>query len=138
MRKKTKTLKKIAKVLEEIGCELKNDGTLYSFKKDYIDYLIDVDEEEETFCLIEMVVGLNGELTKQQFDVAMDVVKHFHKDYDGEWNDGKSYIVSPTYCLKGFKDIPKEQMEKIVKDFFEAFTFMCANACLVTDDTIPW
>ena len=58
MRRETKTFKKIASVLAEIGCELKIDGTLYSFQKDYIDYLVDVDEEEEIFCLIERVVGL--------------------------------------------------------------------------------
>lgn len=138
MRMKTKTFKKIARVLAEMGIELKKDDTLYSFEKDHVDYLVDVDEEEETFCLIEMVMGLKGELTKEQFDIAMDVVKHFHKDYDGDWNDGKSYIASPTYCLKGFKGIPKDQMEEIIKDFFDVFTFMCANACLVTDDTIQW
>ena len=57
MRRKAKTFKKIASVLAEIGCELKIDGALYSFQKDYIDYLVDVDEEEEIFCLIERVVG---------------------------------------------------------------------------------
>lgn len=138
MRRKTKTYKKVARVLAEMGCDLKKDGTLYSFEKDHIDYLVDVDEEEETFCLIEMVMGLKGELTQGQFDTAMDVVKHFHKDYDGDWNDGKSYIASPSYCLKGFKGIPRDQMEEIIKDFFEVFSFMCANACLVTDNTIPW
>ena len=138
MRRETKTFKKIASVLAEIGCELKIDGTLYSFQKDYIDYLVDVDEEEEIFCLIERVVGLKGELTKEQFDIAIDVIKHFHKDYDGDWNDGKSYITSPTYCLNRFKVIPKNQMEEIIKDFFEVFAFMCANACMLTDDTISW
>ena len=138
MRRKTKTFKKIASALAEIGCELKIDGTLYSFQKDYIDYLVDVDEEEEIFCLIERVVGLKGELTKEQFDIAIDVIKHFHKDYDGDWNDGKSYITSPTYCLNRFKVIPKNQMEEIIKDFFEVFAFMCANACMLTDDTISW
>lgn len=138
MRRKAKTFKKIASVLAEIGCELKIDGALYSFQKDYIDYLVDVDEEEEIFCLIERVVGLKGELTKEQFDIAIDVIKHFHIDYDGDWNDGKSYITSPTYCLNRFKVIPKNQMEEIIKDFFEVFTFMCANACMLTDDTISW
>ena len=138
MRRETKTFKKIASVLAEIGCELKIDGALYSFQKDYIDYLVDVDEEEEIFCLIERVVGLKGELTKEQFDIAIDVIKHFHIDYDGDWNDGKSYITSPTYCLNRFKVIPKNQMEEIIKDFFEVFAFMCANACMLTDDTISW
>lgn len=138
MRRKAKTFKKIASVLAEIGCELKIDGALYSFQKDYIDYLVDVDEEDEIFCLIERVVGLKGELTKEQFDIAIDVIKHFHIDYDGDWNDGKSYITSPTYCLNRFKVIPKNQMEEIIKDFFEVFTFMCANACMLTDDTISW
>lgn len=60
MRRKTKTYKKLSKVLADLGCELTSDGILYSFGKDHIDYLIDVDEKEETFWLVEMVAGLKG------------------------------------------------------------------------------
>lgn len=137
MRRKTKTYNKLAKVLAELGCELKEDETFYSFEKDHIDYLVYVDEEKESFCLIETITGFNGELSKEQFEIAMDVVKHFHKDYDGYWNEGTPYISSPTYCLKRFRSMPKDQMEEIIKNFFETFAFMCANAYLVTDDTIP-
>lgn len=112
------------------------EDTLYSFEKEHVDYLMDISEDEETFTLINIIVGLKGELTKDQFDTSLDVVKHFHEDYDGDWNGGSSYFTSPSYCLHGFKSVPKDQMEKIIEDFFEAYSFMCMNVCMVTDDTI--
>ena len=136
MRRKTKTYKKIAKVFDELGIRLVKEDTLYSFEKEHVDYLMDISEDEETFTLINIIVGLKGELTKVQFDTSLDVVKHFHEDYDGDWNDGSSYFTSPSYCLHGFKSVPKYQMEKIIEDFFEAYSFMCMNVCMVTDDTI--
>lgn len=100
--------------------------------------MIFIDEETETFSINEYVMGLKGKLTKEEFEMALDVTKHFHKEYDGEWNDGISYFYSPAYCLKGIRTIPQDQMDKIIEEFFEAYSFMAANACMVTDDTIPW
>lgn len=136
MRRESKTFNKVARALDALGYEVKREGDLCSFEKDHVDHLIDVDEETETFSIVEFVMGLKGELTKEQFDTAMDVVKHFHNDYDGDWNEGKSYLSSPVYCLKDCDAMPTDQMEEIIQDFTEVFTFMCANACLVTDDSL--
>lgn len=138
MRKKTKTFNKIVKVLAELGFELKRQDILSSFENDRVSFLVDVDEEEETFALIEIVVGLNGELTQNEFDLAMDVVKIFHKDYVGRWNNGKSYLSSPLYSLKGLKNIPKVLMKQIVKGFWEAYICMYTNVCMATDDTVEY
>lgn len=132
----TKTFNKIAKALEALGYEVTREGELYTFVKDQTDFLIDVDEESESFTIVEYVMGPEGALTKEQFDTALDVVKSFHKDYYGDWNEGISYLSSPIFCLKGIPSIPKAKMEEIVKDFDEVFIFMCANACLVTDATM--
>ena len=110
MRRKTKTYKKIAKVFDELGISLVKEDTLYTFEKEHVDYLMDISEDEETFTLINIIVGLKGELTKDQFDTSLDVVKHFHEDYDGDWNGGSSYFTSPSYCLHGFKSVSKDQM----------------------------
>lgn len=136
MRRKTKTYNKVAKVFSELGIELVNQDMLYSFEMNHIDYLLDISEEEETFTIINIIVGIKGALSKEQFETSLDVVKHFHENYDGDWNGGSSYFTSPSYSLHGIKSIPKDQMEKIIEDFFEVYTFMCLNVCIVTDDTI--
>lgn len=136
MRRKTKTYNKVAKVFSELGIELVNQDMLYSFEMNHIDYLLDISEEEETFTIINIIVGIKGTLSKEQFETSLDVVKHFHENYDGDWNGGSSYFTSPSYCLHGIKSIPKVQMEKIIEDFFEVYTFMCLDVCMVTDDTI--
>lgn len=138
MRAKAITYDKIVKVLDKLGYKYKKEGSICSFETDTFEYLLFIDEETETFSINEYVMGLKGNLTKEEFDMALDVTKHFHKEYEGEWNDGISYFSSPPYCLKGIKSIPQNQMDEIIKNFFEAYTFMAANACLVTDDTIQW
>lgn len=138
MRAKAITYDKIVKALDKLGYKYKKEGSICSFETDTFEYLLFIDEETETFSINEYVMGLKGNLTKEEFDMALDVTKHFHKEYEGEWNDGISYLSSPPYCLKGIKSIPQNQMDEIIKNFFEAYTFMAANACLVTDDTIQW
>jgi len=138
MRPKCKTYNKIVRVLDKLGYKYKKEGAICSFETDTFEYLIFIDEETETFSINEYVMGLKGKLTKEEFEMALDVTKHFHKEYDGEWNDGISYFNSPAYCLKGIRTIPQDQMDKIIEEFFEAYSFMAANACMVTDDTIPW
>ena len=138
MRANAITYNKIVKVLDKLGYKYKREGSICSFETDTFEYLIFIDEETETFAINEYVMGLKGNLTKEEFDMALDVTKHFHKEYEGEWNDGISYFSSPPYCLKGIKSIPQKQMDEIIKNFFEAYALMTANACLVTDDTIQW
>ena len=138
MRQKCKTYNKIVRVLDKLGYKYKKEGATCSFETDTFEYLIFIDEETETLSINEYVMGLKDKLTKEEFEMALDVTKHFHKEYDGEWNDGISYFYSPTYCLKGIRTIPQDQMDKIIEEFFEAYSFMAANACMVTDDTIPW
>lgn len=138
MRQKSKTYNKIARVLDKLGYKYKKEGAICSFETDTFEYLIYIDEETETFSINEYVMGLKGNLTKEEFEMALDVTKHFHNEYDGDWNEGISYFYSPAYSLKCIKTISQEQMNKIVEEFFEAYSFMSANACMVTDDTIPW
>lgn len=125
MRKKTKTYKKIAKALEALGIKGSVENCICAIEKDSIDYLIYIDEETETFSVMQYVTGLRGTLTKQEFDTSLEVAKEFHKEYDGDWNYGISYFSSPTYGLKGIKTIPGDQLKKIIADFDEAWTFMC-------------
>ena len=136
MRKKTKTYNKVAKALADLGIEGFMEICICTIKKNNINYMLYIDEDTETFSVMQYVSGLYGTLTKQEFDTALDVVKEFHKDYDGDWNDGTSYLSSPAYCLKGVKTLPKEELEKILEDFFKAWSFMCANTCAITDDSI--
>ena len=138
MRQKSKTYNKIARVLDKLGYKYKKEGAICSFETNTFEYLIYIDEETETFSINEYVMGLKGNLTKEEFEMALDVTKHFHNEYDGDWNEGISYFYSPAYCLKGIRTIPQDQMDKIIEEFFEAYSFMAANACMVTDDTIPW
>lgn len=117
----------------EIGAEMKKTSCdLFIVERGNIDYFFDVDEKNGRFCILQTVMGLNGNLTESDFNTMLDVVKNFHKDYDGEWNDGVSFICSKWYN----KEVDGESLKKIIDDFFTAWSFACANACLLTDTSI--
>ena len=117
----------------EIGAEMKKTSCdLFIVERDNIDYFFDVDEKNGRFCILQTVMGLNGKLTESDFNTMLDVVKNFHKDYDGEWNDGVSFISSKWYS----KEVDGESLKKIIDDFFTSWSFACANACLLTDTSI--
>ena len=88
MRPKCKTYNKIVRVLDKLGYKYKKEGAICSFETDTFEYLIFIDEETETFSINEYVMGLKGNLTKEEFEMALDVTKHFHNEYDGDWNEG--------------------------------------------------
>lgn len=128
---------KLLKAFAELGAEMKKDTCgLYIVKFNSMDYFLDLDEKEGAFCVLQTVMGLQGELSQSEFEMMLDVVKHFHKDYNGEWNDGVSYVYSPWYIISESNDFNSKSLERIIKDFFEVWSFACANACLITDTSI--
>lgn len=134
---KTMVKDKLIKTFSELGTEMKMDHCgLYMVKYDSIDYFIELDEEEGVFCVLQIVMGLQGELLQSEFDLMLDVVRSFHKEYNGEWNNGLSYVYSPWYDIKEPNKFNSKSLERIIKDFFEAWSFAGANACLITDSSI--
>lgn len=101
-----------------------------------MEYFLDLDEKEGVFCFLQTAMGLQGELPQSEFDMMLGVVRSFHKEYNGEWNEGLPYVYSPWYNINVSNELNRKSLEKIIKDFFEAWLFACANACLITDNSI--
>lgn len=121
----------------ELGAEMKKDSCgLFIVKYDSMEYFLDLDEKDGTFCILQTVMGLDRALTQKEFDTMLDVVRSFHNEYDGVWNGGVSYLHSPCYSIRESHGFSSKSLEKIVKDFFEAWSFACANACMLTDASI--
>lgn len=134
---KTTVRNKLKKAFSELGAEMKKDScSLYSVKYNSMEYFLDMDEKEGAFCILQTVVGLQGELAQCEFDIMLDVVRSFHNEYNGEWNEGLSYVYSPWYNINESNEFNSKSLERIIKDFFEAWSFACANACLITDTPI--
>lgn len=122
--------------LADLGAEMRKDSCgLYIVKYNSMEYFIEMDEKDGTFCLFQTVMGINGELSENEFGTVLDVVKHFHGEYNGEWNEGLSYVHSPWYNARSHEFDSKE-LERIINDFFEVWSFACANACMLTDASI--
>ena len=134
---KTTVRNKLKKAFSELGAEMKKDSCgLYIVKYNSMDYFLDMDEKEGAFCILQTVMGLQGELSQSEFDIMLDVVRSFHKEYNGDWNDGLSYVYSPWYHINESNEFNSKSLERIIKDFFKAWSFACANACLITDTSI--
>lgn len=122
--------------LADLGAEMRKDSCgLYIVKYNSMEYFIEMDENDGIFCLFHSVMGVNGELSENEFSTVLDVVKHFHGEYNGEWNEGLSYVHSPWYNARSHEFDSKE-LERIINDFFEVWSFACANACMLTDASI--
>lgn len=120
----------------ELGAEMRKDSCgLFVARYNSMEYFIEVDENDGTFCVLQTVMGINGELSRRDFDTMLEVVKHFHNEYNGEWNDGLSYVYSPWYSVR-CHEFGSKDLEKIVNDFFDVWSFACANACMLTDASI--
>ncbi len=118
----------------EFGAEMRRgtDG-LFIIRYKLLDYYMDLDESAEAFCLIEVVEGLNGDLSENDYEVMMSVLKEFYPECDGDWNDGQPYICSQWYGIKDeHGECSSARLEKIFKDFFAIWTFACANASLAS------
>lgn len=122
--------------LADLGAEMRKDSCgLYIVKYNSMEYFIEMDENDGTFYLFQTVMGINGELSENEFGTVLDVVKHFHGEYNGEWNEGLSYVHSPWYNARSHEFDSKE-LGRIINDFFEVWSFACANACMLTDASI--
>lgn len=127
----------LLKASAELGAEMKKDACgLYIIQYDSMEYFLALDEKEGSFCILQTVMGLQGKLSQSEFDIMLDVVRSFHKEYNGEWNEGLSYVYSPWYIVRGTNEFNGKSLERIINDFFEAWSFACANACLITDTSI--
>lgn len=51
--------------------------------------------------------------------MMLDVVRGFYKEYNGEWNEGVSYVYSPLYNVNKPHEFNSKSLEKIIKDFFK-------------------
>lgn len=120
----------------ELGAEMKKDSCgLYIVKYNSMEYFIEMDENDGTFCLFQTVMGINGELSQKEFGTVLDVVRHFHREYNGEWNEGLSYVHSLWYNARNH-EFDSMKLERIINDFFEVWSCACANACMLTDASI--
>lgn len=118
----------------EQGAELTQVSRhLYTAKVDSVDYFVEIDNERMAFRILQAVAGVNGLLSHGEFDLMLDVVKTFHKDYDGSWNGGHPYVCSPWHEANEARKIKSRRLKRTIDDFFEVWSFACANATALTD-----
>ena len=135
--KKSDLRNAIDTVLSELGTSMVYDeNSLSSFEYDNVDYLLFMDEADGVYSIMEYVVGLNDNLTEQDFNLALESIKEDYPDYDGDWNEGRCYLSSPLFILPPTGKIDKEFFVKIVKEFFEVWTIIIADVCFMTDSSI--
>lgn len=131
---KIKMRRMLKTAFAEFGAEMRRDRDgAFVVRYKSVEYLISLDETDEIFCLIQMVKGPNGLLSPSEFGTMMSVVKEFYPECDGNWNGGYSYIESKLYSIwDEHGECSSARLEKIIKDFFETWTFACANASLAS------
>lgn len=131
---------KLSRTFSRLGIEMKGDGVIYDVVIDSVPYCIEINEDKQTFEVFQYVEGLGGPLTKDQFDCALETVQTCfdgcYENYDGTWDEECAIFFSPTYMMEGVPCVTKAELMNIMSEFFDAWTFMCVNSCMVTDSTL--
>ena len=120
----------------ELGTEIVQDECgRYVIRYEYVDYYIITIRYK--FWVCQVVQGYNGNLAEEEFNTMLDVVKGFYPECHGCWREELSFVCTPGYhCITDGKAISGEALGEILSRFFETWSFACANAFLLTDETI--
>lgn len=132
-----KILNKVKGAFHCLGRELTMSGNLYEFEYDHITMLLSIDEENHTIAFNTIVVRTAAErLNENILNTALDVVKEFHKDCCGDWNNGSPFFVSPSYLLRGTKAVTSDWLKEQLDAFRDAYLFFEANIHLICDSSM--
>ena len=134
--RKTRCVYKLKKAAVGLNIKLSRSGSFHELEYEHLPILLSVSNEDDTFALISHVYDTQNCLNEQQLNIALDVVTGFHENYSGEWNDGVPYFASPEFYIGHGVDVTPEWLEKQLKEFWEAFTFLQANIHLLGDVSI--
>ena len=133
----TTIIDKLKQAVSGLGAEIKIDPCgLVIVRYNDADYLFDPDEKKGGFFMVQTIMGLEGNLTQNEFEIMWDVVRTAHTDYRAEWSEGVAYLYSPWYDIHDSNELNGAELERIIKDFDDVWSFACANACLITDTSV--
>lgn len=134
--RKNERIALLKQAFEEMGITLKKQSVpdIYTFEYKHAKFQLYLEKGAKFFVFSQILIGLDGALSKAQFDTVMDVVVNFHKDYCGDWLEDISFFYSPKYVLDD--SVNATFLHNAITEFVEAWHFACANACIVTDTTI--
>jgi len=127
-------IKNLQEAFHKLGIALTPSESFYEFKYEHILMLLSIDAADHSFAFVSPVVdSSDGCLNEVVLNTAIDVVEGFHKDFCGDWNEGKPYFVSPDYYLEGDKEVSTEWLQKRLKAFVDAYLFLEVNIHLLCD-----
>lgn len=133
---KTGIVYKLKKSFRELGIDLKRNGSFYELEYEHLFILLSVHNETDTFAFSTGVVDAQDGLTKEQLEIALDVVGDFHKNFSVEWYDGVPFFTSPDHFIGNGVELTGEWLEKKLKEFWNAYIFLEANIHLMGDLSI--
>lgn len=129
-------LNKLQGAFQSLGIELNKERSLYDFEYQHIPIFLYMSAKDLSVAFIAEVVDSGyGRMDENIMNIALDIVDGFHKDCNGDWNDGTPYFVSPVYVLKGLKEVSAEWLEGKLQSFYDAYMFLELNIHILCDPT---
>ena len=126
---------KLKKSCRQLGLSIKEMGELLDVEYEYIQMFISPDKKRNSFAIVAIVIDAQGNLDEHQFDIGLDVVRDFHKDYRGNWNDGSPLFASPEYRVAPKAELDPAWLKDKLEDFWDAYTFLQTNLFMLGDDS---
>ncbi|MCR5181137.1 MAG: hypothetical protein K6C30_07995 [Bacteroidaceae bacterium] len=134
---KKRLIDKVQGAFQELGIELKEYQDFYEFEYKHFTFLLSLTEEDQSMAFLSPVTdpGFDN-MEEHMLKAALDIVAEFHKDFDGDWNGGSPYFISPVYSLDAVKQVDSEWLEAELKEFEDAFVFLEINIRLLCDPSL--
>lgn len=132
--------KKAMKLLQDSGVTVIRSDDLIDAQYSYIEFMVDVDEKNEVFYLLQFLPFSEEKITEKQMRIANEVILEDYEGYEAVWNDGVDYLSSPAYSLADGEMPSKEDMKRYIEEFDDAWTFFCMNinlALYVKNSPLP-
>ena len=122
----------------DLDAEIKHEcGGLIVIIYEQVGYFLLIDERRRIFCLYHAVKGANGELTENEFDTVLDLVRGFYPDCSGFRKDGYSFVYSSWYrVVANRKEINGNLLGQIIDRFMKMWYCACSKAYVLTNKAV--
>lgn len=129
---------KLVMTIRDFGAKIEGDRDTYRLVYNDDEYILLVNPNLQVFTIAKYVTAYDGKLNTRQFTEALKVVQEFHPGVTGYCDEDKdfAYIASPDFSYNDDSSMTKEEFDKIVREFDDAWIIMFGTVFAITDPSV--
>lgn len=131
-------IKPLLTIIRGFGAKINGKKGTYRMMYNNDEYFLLVNPNLQVFTIAKYVTAYDGKLNTRQFTESLKVVQEFHPGVTGYCDEDKdfAYIASPDFSYNDDSSMTKEEFNKIVKEFDDAWIIMFGTVFAMTDPSL--